>query len=141
VLWSLAVRNAVLTGRLDARCGLAFLEPRQQAWWAQQIDAAEVGSPSSFTPNGYTVTAFQAAWASIHATRHLAGAEHVAAALHTAVAIGDDTDTVAAIAGGLLGAAYGASQIPSEWARDVHGWPGLRGDDLQALGEAIARHS
>ena len=37
---------------------------------------------------------------------------------------GYDTDTVAAIAGGLLGAVYGASAVPADWRRVLHGWPG-----------------
>ena len=36
---------------------------------------------------------------------------------------GNDTDTVAAIAGGLLGARWGASAVPAQWRRAVHGWP------------------
>ncbi len=36
---------------------------------------------------------------------------------------GHDTDTVAAIAGGLLGAAYGASAVPLQWRGLLHGWP------------------
>ena len=32
-----------------------------------------------------------------------------------AVNLGDDTDTIAAIAGGLAGALYGYDAIPSEW--------------------------
>ena len=49
--------------------------------------------------------------------------------------------TVAAIAGGLLGARYGASAVPVEWASAVHGWPGLRGADLVDLGRATAQPS
>jgi hypothetical protein len=30
------------------------------------------------------------------------------------------------IAGGLLGAAFGASPVPAEWRRTLHGWPGMR---------------
>jgi len=52
---------------------------------------------------------------------------------------GGDTDTVAAIAGGLLGAAYGASTVPAEWRRLLHGWPGLRTRDLVDLGSQIVR--
>ena len=36
-------------------------------------------------------------------------------ALHRAVHAGDDTDMVAAIAGSLLGARWGAGAIPAEW--------------------------
>lgn len=43
------------------------------------------------------------------------------------------------IAGGLLGAAYGASAVPVEWRALLHGWPGLRAHDLVGLGTAIAR--
>ena len=43
--------------------------------------------------------------------------------MHAAIRIGDDTDTVAAIAGGLLGARWGAKAIPDEWRFAVHGWP------------------
>ena len=52
---------------------------------------------------------------------------------------GDDTDTVAAIAGGLLGAAYGASAVPLQWRRLLHGWPGIRAHGLVALAGAIER--
>jgi ADP-ribosylglycohydrolase len=59
--------------------------------------------------------------------------------LQAAVRGGGDTDTVAAIAGGLLGAAYGASAVPDEWRAALHGWPGLRADDLTALAVKIAQ--
>ena len=54
---------------------------------------------------------------------------------------GRDADTVAAIAGGLLGAAYGASAVPARWRLALHGWPGLRSRDLVALATAIATGS
>ena len=47
-------------------------------------------------------------------------------------------DTVAAIAGGLLGARWGASAIPPQWRSRVNGWPGLRADDLVSLAHAAA---
>ena len=46
---------------------------------------------------------------------------------------GHDTDTTAAIAGALLGARWGASAVPAAWRRILHGWPGLRSDDLIRL--------
>ena len=52
---------------------------------------------------------------------------------------GGDTDTVAAIAGALLGAAYGASAVPAEWRNVVHGWPNLDADGLAQLALACAR--
>ena len=58
---------------------------------------------------------------------------HLPAGLEAAVRIGDDTDTVAAIAGSLLGARWGASAVPADWRALLHGWPGYRADDLARL--------
>lgn len=53
------------------------------------------------------------------------GPAHLEAGLRAAVAIGDDTDTVAAIAGALLGARYGASVVPFAGADGLRaGLPG-----------------
>lgn len=79
------------------------------------------------------MTAIQAAWAAITQTpipRDDQGsgrfaADHFRFALQAAVHIGDDTDTVACIAGGLLGARWGVAAIPAEWRARVHGWPRL----------------
>lgn len=140
MLWSEAVRLAVTDGVLDLLNGVDLLPPSRRDDWVGRIQAAETQEPASFTPNGYTVTALQAAWSSIHHTLPSdAGPDHVAAALHAAIAIGHDTDTVAAIAGGLLGARYGVSGLPSRWTRRVHGWPGMRGHDLVRLAVLTAR--
>lgn len=141
VLWTEAVRVAVTEGRLDVRAGLPLLPQARRAGWAALIEEAETRPPATFDRNGYTVTALQAAWSAIHATRHSDGPDHVEAALQAAIAIGHDTDTVAAIAGGLLGARYGVSGLPSDLARRVHGWPGLRGRDLIGLALATATGS
>ncbi len=135
VLWSEAVRRAVVDGELDLRGGLDLLGGAEvQARWSAWIDEAEEREPEGLADNGFTVVALQAAWSAVHRTRDRAqGPEHVAAALSTAVAIGGDTDTVAAVAGGLLGARYGASGLPERWAPRVHGWPGLWSDDLVRL--------
>jgi len=138
VLWSEAVRVAVMEGRLDVRAGVRLLAEERRAPWLAWIEQAETEPPASFDRNGFTVTALQAAWSAIHATRHLDGPDQVTAALQTAIAIGHDTDTVAAIAGGLLGARYGVSGLPTDLAVRVHGWPGLRGRDLVALALATA---
>jgi hypothetical protein len=74
---------------------------------------------------GYTVTALQAAWSSIHATRAMGDdPDRFEATVRLAISIGHDTDTVAAIAGGLLGGYFGLSRMPADRARRVHGWPG-----------------
>lgn len=44
-------------------------------------------------------------------------------AVETVVALGGDTDTTAAITGGLAGASVGASHIPAEWVSGLLEWP------------------
>lgn len=136
------IRQAVLTGSLaDVRDNLEHLPEDSRAFWAARLDEAESQEPASFRPNGWTVTALQAAWSAIAHTpvpeeRPADGSFaclHLQDALETAVRIGDDTDTVAAIAGALLGGLWGVSAIPARWRSVVHGWPGLRAPDLVDL--------
>ncbi len=61
VLWS----RAVLEGILDVRSGLTHLPADKRRPWQAYLDAAETEPLSSFNPNGFTVTALQAPWASI----------------------------------------------------------------------------
>lgn len=141
VLWSLAIDHAVREQVFDIRSGLAFLDDDEaRSIWASRIDEAEQEPPSRFTPNGWVVTALQAAWSSIHHTSVSADdpGRHAAESLATAVAIGDDTDTVAAIAGGLLGARWGATAFPTRWREMIHGYPGLTGDELAVLAISTA---
>lgn len=146
VLWCEAVRRAVLEHVLDLRGGVDLLPEERRARWLEWIDAAEdPRAAPALRNNGFTVTALQAAWHAIATTPVPADAdgsfacEHLQHALRAAVRIGGDTDTVAAIAGGLLGAYWGASAVPAAWRRVVHGWPGLRARDLSALGLLTAR--
>lgn len=139
-LWCVAIRKAVLTGELDVRAGLTFLPAGRAAVWLERIEVAERSRPRDFARNGWVVEAFQGAWSAIHFTSASdAGPAHLRAALEEAVRGGRDTDTVAAIAGGLLGAAYGCSAVPFEWRQHLHGWPGLRARDLMALGMELGR--
>ncbi|QYN37740.1 ADP-ribosylglycohydrolase family protein [Pseudonocardia sp. DSM 110487] len=131
-LWSLAIDHAVRTGEIDARVGLDQVGPE----WAGRLDEAEQAPPEKFSgANGWVVAALQGAWSAIVHTSGLVDG------LQATVKAGGDTDTVAAIAGGLLGAGHGASAVPDEWRAAVHGWPGLRGDDLTALAmDIVHRH-
>ncbi|KGF01793.1 ADP-ribosylglycohydrolase family protein [Actinomyces sp. S4-C9] len=54
----------------------------------------------------------------------------------SAVRAGGDTDTVACLAGALLGAAAGVGAVPADLTRQVWGWPGLRQDGLRDLATA-----
>ena len=81
--------------------------------------------------------AFQGALASVMVAR-AAGGEAVRAGLTAAVTAGHDTDTVAAIAGGLIGGSHGVGAIPAEWVAKIEGWPGYRAHDLVGLALAIS---
>ena len=149
VLWSEAIRVAVLEARIDVEAGLDLLPATRRNDWTAWIADARSWPAWTFRPNGYTVTALQAAVAAITQTdvpildpaKWAFPCLHLQDSLHAAVRIGDDTDTVAAIAGGLLGARWGASAVPFHWRRIVHGWPGLRSRDLQAFGTSIVAHA
>lgn len=135
VLWSEAIRVAVIDGRLDLRGGLDLVSEQNRDSWRAWIEQADGRDPKDFANNGYTVTALQAAWAAISSTdRGDGSAMHLQRGLQAAVRAGWDTDTVAAIAGALLGARYGASAVPTQWRRMVHGWPGMRAHDLVEIG-------
>ncbi len=141
-IWSVAIEQAVRTGTFDGvRQGLAVLPPTRAAWWSARLDEAETRPPTSFRPNGYVVTALQAAWAVIAQTPVPADqpCRHLQQAVVAAVRIGDDTDTVAAIAGALLGARWGASAVPLGWRTLLHGWPGYQVADLVRLAVLAAR--
>ncbi|MBE1548117.1 ADP-ribosylglycohydrolase [Mycobacterium sp. OAS707] len=147
VLWCSAIGHAVLTGQLDVRIGLRHIDTDRRKLWSQRLDAAESGRPSSFANNGWVVAALQAAWSAIATTpvpvddpdSEVFRADHLRLALDAAVRAGNDTDTVAAIAGALLGAAYGASAVPLDWRRLLHGWPGITAHGLVSLATAIER--
>ncbi|NYI79568.1 ADP-ribosylglycohydrolase family protein [Nocardioides panzhihuensis] len=134
-LWSLAIEHAVMHSELDVRSGLSLLSPAEADFWAEKLDEAETEAPATFNPNGWVVTALQAAWSSIAQTPvpEADPGSHYVEALNTAIRIGNDTDTVAAIAGGLLGAHWGAAAVPPEWRALSHGYPGVAGDVLVTL--------
>ena len=149
VLWSLAIQEAITTAQPDAtfdfegavRNGIDHVASDRRDKWDQLIAEAVAGPPGKFNPNGWVVTAFQAALSAIVNTPipdEPSG--HFRDALVAAVRIGHDTDTVAAIAGGLLGARWGSPAIPEEWKTPVHGdrRKGTEKTDLAEL-EALAR--
>lgn len=134
-LWCLAIRHGILTGELDVRAGLALLPDDRRDRWASLIDEAEGQHPRDLAAqNGWVVRAFQAALAAV------TGATSLVDALERAVRGGNDTDTVAAIAGSLAGAVHGATALPIAWTVILHGWPGLRANDLTRLAVLAARH-
>jgi ADP-ribosylglycohydrolase/protein-tyrosine phosphatase len=143
VLWCIAIDRAIRQSRLDgAHDGLTLLPAERRTFWTERLAEAESQPPNAFNPNGYVVDAFQAASSAVARTPIPDGpaCRHLHDALHTAVGIGDDTDTVAAIAGALLGARWGATAVPARWQTRLHGWPGeYRTSDLVRLAVLSAR--
>ncbi len=138
-VWCLMIRHAVLTGTLPTWHDIESLSPNP-TYWSEILTQAETQPPSAFTHNAWAVGALQAAWSAI---THTPAPEtdpcgHLVDALGAAVRIGHDTDTVAAIAGALLGARWGASAVPARWRRVIHGWPGATARGLEKVGHLAA---
>ncbi|PPH07608.1 ADP-ribosylglycohydrolase family protein [Rathayibacter sp. AY1H3] len=126
VLWSLAIRHAILEGAFDVRSGITALPEERRTLWSERFDVAERTAHPKDIPgsNGWVVAAIQAAWCALtHSTT-------LQEAIELAVRSGNDTDTVAAITGSLAGARWGRSAVPAAWLRHLHGWPGQTVDDL-----------
>lgn len=150
-VWCLAIRQALITedpADLDgllARtvAAIALHLPEHADYWTDMLEEAHGSRPRDYFParpnNGYSVTALQAAWAAIASTPVPVSrpGEHLRLAVEAAVRGGGDTDTVACIAGAVLGALWGASAVPQEWRRQVFGWPDMRDRNLVELADAI----
>ena len=128
IIWTHAIAHASDTGELDLEPGLAQLEPDARTKWEERIEQAKTAPPASFDNNGWVVAAFQAALSAVYL-----GIDSFEVGVDAAVKAGYDTDTVAAIAGSLLGAMHGLAAIPSEWIEPLHGWPAFTGNDLGKL--------
>ncbi|MFI7668938.1 ADP-ribosylglycohydrolase family protein [Nocardia sp. NPDC049526] len=138
-IWTYAIRHAVLTGTFDGVREFVDASP-SAAYWTHLLDQAETGGPQDFSNNGWVVHALQTAWWAI-TTADASAPDHLPRALELCVRAGGDTDTTAAIAGGLLGARWGATAIPHHWRQLLHGYPGFTAADLTALATRIATNS
>ncbi len=139
-VWCLMVRHAVMHGDFPTYDDIAAWVPNPDRWRGF-LSEAEVMPPSSFVQNGWSVGALQAAWSAItHTPEPIDGpvCGHLVDALGTAIRIGHDTDTVAAIAGALLGARWGMSAVPAGWRRVLHGSPEVKGMELERLAYLIS---
>jgi len=154
VLWSEAIRLAVVEGRFDLGGGVDLLPAKRREQWRTWIDEASGVDPRSSGalfpahPGLLAVSAVQTAWAAVLATpvpvedpdADSFPCQHLQHAVQTAVvAGGDQRATVAALAGALLAARWGRSAVPMRWARRLHGDRGLRARDLVRLGVLTAR--
>ena len=152
VLWSLAIQQAITTADPDqafdweaaVRNGLQHVAEDRRERWDGLITEAITGPPGLFNPNGWVVTAFQAALSAIVNTPVPVEqpSDHFRDALVAAVRIGYDTDTVAAIAGALLGARWGIGAIPEEWLDLVYGDRRRGSEQIRAIDvEQLARNA
>jgi ADP-ribosylglycohydrolase len=134
-LWCLFIRQAIRTGDFDPWEQRRFIvDPDRGLDGAALIDQGLHGHPRDYSDkNGWVVKAFQSAHVAVR------GASSFREAVHRAIQGGGDTDTVAAITGGLAGAKWGVSGIPLSWQREVHGWPGYDANDLARLAVLVVR--
>lgn len=139
VLWCAAIQYAITHAEFNLIAGLPLLPAERRDYWHACIDEAETSDATTFVNNGWVVHALQAAWSLITRTPEQEPTQHLAQALEGAARLANDTDTVGAIAGALLGARWGASAVPEHWQRIVHGWPGLTGADLARRGLALTQ--
>lgn len=138
MIWSKAIRHAILFENFDGiQLAINDLPTFRQNYWNDIFDRADAASDASeFTNNGWVIHAIQAAFKVIMSTA-TETPEHLVLGIEAAVRVGNDTDTVAAIAGALLGARWGYSAIPKAWLDEIHGWPGYKAQDLVALADQI----
>lgn len=116
---------------LIAGGGKAALLPGGAKAWPPRIRAIATGkwrgaAEGAISSSTYVVSTLEAAfWA-------LDGAANFREAVLRAVNLGDDADTVGAVAGQLAGALWGLSGIPAEWLGTLHDRP-----RLQSLAESL----
>lgn len=140
ILWTDAIRRAVLSGTISIRDGLDLLSEESAAYWSEVIDAAEAGHADAHQ-NGFTVNALACAWQAVYQVSDREGEDAIREGIIGAIRLGSDTDTVASIAGSLLGAGHGAHAVPAEWTAVVHGWPGMNAEEYADVAEKIVRES
>lgn len=98
---------------------LARIEPDTRAAWSQYLDPAWTATPGARNGDVWT-TLGSVVWAVRRASALPAG-QAFPAAMRDIVDLGHDTDTLAAVTGGLLGATLGIEAIPSRWTNAVNG--------------------
>ena len=156
VLWAVAIDHTIHNAPASTEpwdftdaigAGLMHVPSERRERWAGLIDAACTQPARDFDNNGWVVHAFQAALATIVETPVPSGAapcRHLRMAIEAAVRLGGDTDTVAAIAGSLLGARWGLTAVPLSWrsvlhGKRVYGYPDLNANDLETMARLAAR--
>lgn len=118
--WGAAIYHALLHAALHGDDAFAALDavlatlPDDQQRFVSML-APGWKPEDTELPNGSVWTCLaQAVWA-------VRSTDSFADALVAAIQLGHDTDTVAAVTGGLAGAIYGIQAIPSRWTTYLHG--------------------
>jgi ADP-ribosylglycohydrolase len=135
-IWCIAIDRAIRMDRLDGAWDALDLLPTsaRDGWW-KILEEAKQRAPEAFPQNWHSVGCLQAALAAV-----LSGqGRSLEEGLKAAVKAGGDTDTVATVAGALLGARWGAAAVPDGWRSALHDSFGRTGEDLVQLGCAIAQ--
>ncbi len=115
---ALIIRRLVLGASLEVALTEAFaLAPSHYVDELQHLMTTDWASRvSERHSNGKAIVCLaQALWA-VRSTDSFYGA------VTTAVDLGDDADTVAAVTGAIAGARFGIQAIPSRWSSHLHGW-------------------
>jgi ADP-ribosylglycohydrolase len=99
----------------ELEAALADVHQTCRPKWATVLDEAWTPAQATESNGAVWPTLATAVWA---LRRY---GEDFEAAMRAVIDLGGDTDTVAAVTGGLLGATYGVEVIPSRWASAVHG--------------------
>ena len=142
VVWSVAVRSAILDGAVNWKAAIAALPEERRARWQQLVHEAGSAQPDAFPDNGWVVHAFQEAVSALASAGPTRGSwtqgdlAPYLATIEEVINAAGDTDTVAAIAGSLAGALVGASALPDAWLDLLHGWPGIGAAELASLTDA-----
>jgi len=113
-MWTYAIHHAIFHANFEGAREYLADHPAAAKYWGPLLDRAETGSSADFPKNGWVVDALLTAWWAIHQSP-ADGPLHLQRTLEFCVRAGHDTDTTAAIAGGLVGARWGASAVPARW--------------------------
>lgn len=107
----------LLHGTLDRAAILedAFAAARKYATDNRHVELENLRHFRARTGSGYVLDTFWSAWDAFR------NADSYRQAVETAVQYGNDTDTTAAVAGGLAGAYWGLGSIPVDWLRNMRG--------------------
>ncbi len=106
------IAQGLLQGRNLKELIMEFVPAESHYFMAREIESK---SRDEISSSGYVVDTFEAAmWCLLHT-------DNYKDCILLAVNLGRDTDTVAAVAGGLAGIMYGYESIPKEWIHKLQG--------------------